>query len=105
MVVPVPIQACTIGFEVTVADGLTAPAPGELNFAMIRDAGVRVLTVSDDEILRAMRLVINTLRVVIEPSAAAGLAGLLSLGGDQGRSGVLLTGSNVDRQLLARMVG
>jgi threonine dehydratase len=90
---------------VTVADGLTAPAPGALNFAMIRDAGVEVLTVSDEEILHAMRLVLDGFRVVIEPSAAAGVAGLLSLPRDDRPAAVLFSGSNVNRQLLAQVVG
>src|SRR4051812_19014670 len=93
----------------TVADGLTAPGPGELNYAMIRDAGVRIVTVSDPQILDAMTAVVRSLRVVIEPSAAAGLAALASVAAlrqDVVPTGVVLSGSNVNWQLLAdRVVG
>jgi threonine dehydratase len=89
----------------TIADGLTAPRPGELNFAMIRDAGVSITTVTDDQILAAMRLITHTLRVIVEPAAAAGVAGILA---DADRSsnttGVLLSGSNVNWKLLAEHI-
>ena len=90
----------------TVADGLTAPKPGVVNLAMIRDAGVRIVTVTDDEILAAMPVLIRTLRVVIEPSAAVGLAALLrEPASDDGRlTGLLLSGSNVAAPLLAEVL-
>jgi len=86
----------------TVADGLTAPKPGALNFDVIRRSGIEVRTVSDDQILSAMRLLITTLRVVVEPAAAAGLAGLLAApeSADIGPTGLLLSGSNVRWELL-----
>ena len=90
----------------TVADGLTAPQPGEANFAVIKAAHIDVVTVSEEQILDAMHHLVSTLRVVVEPSAAVGLAALLA--SDDMRAhhkvGLLLSGSNVRRELLADLL-
>lgn len=79
----------------TVADGLTAPKPGVINFELIRRHVTGVLTVSDDAILDAMGLILRHLRVIVEPSGAAALAGVLAHQAFRGRRvGVLLSGSN-----------
>ena len=79
----------------TVADGLTAPKPGVVNFALIRRHAAGVVTVSDTAILAAMGLLIRELKVIVEPAAAAGLAGLLAHADLRGRRvGVLLSGGN-----------
>jgi threonine dehydratase len=79
----------------TVADGLTAPKPGVLNFELIRRHAAGILTVPDEEILGAMARIICHLRVIVEPAGAAALAGVLA---DERfrdkRVGVLLSGSN-----------
>jgi len=79
----------------SVADGLTAPKPGVLNFELIRRHAAGVVTVPDAAILDAMALIIRHLRVIVEPAGAAGLAGALA---DERfrdrRVGVLLSGSN-----------
>lgn len=91
----------------TVADGLTAPKPGVLPFELIRRHGEGVLTVSDEAILDAMGLVLRHLRVIVEPSGAAGLAGVLAHEIFRGRRvGIVLSGSNTGmervREILAR---
>jgi len=79
----------------TVADGLTAPKPGILNFEIIRRHGAGALTVTDEAILEAMALVIRHLRVIVEPAGAAALAGVLAHDLFRGRRlGVVLSGSN-----------
>jgi threonine dehydratase len=83
----------------TVADGLTAPKPGVLNFRIIREAielgRADVAAVSDEAILEAMGLIIRHLRVIVEPAAAAGLAGVLANDRFRGKKvGVVLSGSN-----------
>jgi threonine dehydratase len=90
----------------TVADGLTVPRPGTLNFDLIRRHSAGMLITSDEQILDAMGRVIRELRVVVEPAGAAGLAAVL---GDERfcgkRVGVLLSGGNTSaervRQVLA----
>jgi threonine dehydratase len=79
----------------TVADGLTAPKPGALNFELIRRAAADVFTVSDEAILEAMGLIVRHLRVIVEPAGATALAGVLADKRFRGRRvGILLTGSN-----------
>ena len=92
----------------TIADGLTAPKPGALNFEIIRSSITDVLTVPDEAILAAMGLIIRTLRVIVEPAGAAALAGILAENRFHGRRvGVLLSGSNtgVERIREALAVG
>ncbi|WP_369254121.1 threonine ammonia-lyase [Geodermatophilus amargosae] len=82
----------------TIADGLrhTAPAAGPfmINQRLLHD----VVTVTDDEIAAAMALAFQHLKVVVEPSGATALAALLAgkapVG--SGRTGVILSGGNVD---------
>jgi threonine dehydratase len=94
----------------TVADGLTAPKPGLLNFKIIREAieGGRAdaATVSDEAILEAMGLIIRHLRVIVEPAAAAGLAGILAGERFRGkRVGVVLSGSNAGMERVRAVLG
>lgn len=79
----------------TIADGLTAPKPGLLNFEIIRRHVTDVLTASDEAILAAMGLILRHLRVLVEPAGAAALAGILADGRFRSRRvAVLLSGSN-----------
>jgi threonine dehydratase len=83
----------------TIADGLTAPRPGALNFALIRAWAAGVVTVPDAAILAAMGQIIRRLRVVVEPAGAAGLAGVLAHEVFRGqRVGVLLSGGNASAE-------
>jgi threonine dehydratase len=89
----------------TVADGLTAPKPGALNFELIREHATGVLTVSDDAILDAMALILRHLRVIVEPSGAAALAGVLAHPAFRDRRvGVLLSGSNTGAERIREVL-
>jgi len=85
----------------TVADGLKTSL-GTLTWPIIRDHVEDVFTVTEAEIIAAMRLVYERMKLVIEPSAAVGLAAVLSDGFRQRvpssvqRVGVVLCGGNVD---------
>ena len=83
----------------TIADGLLTSL-GDLTWPIIRDHVERVITVSDEQIIAAMRLVWERMKIIIEPSSAVAVAAVLS---DEFRSlarivrvGVVLTGGNVD---------
>jgi threonine dehydratase len=94
----------------TVADGLTAPKPGVLNFELIRRGVADVFTVSDPAILEAMGLILRHLKVIVEPAGAAALAGVLAGERFRGRRvGILLSGSNTSaervREVLAPAQG
>lgn len=91
----------------TIADGLAAPFAGRENLAMVQQYVDEVLLVSDDEIVEAMALILERLKVVVEPSAAAALAPLLSgaLKLPEGSQVVcVLCGGNVDRATLAKLL-
>lgn len=85
----------------TICDGLRGPI-GEPNFDLLRQQGVQVTTVSDDETIAAMRLLWECLKVVVEPSSATVLAALLkqrqAVAGK--RVGLILSGGNVDLDTL-----
>jgi threonine dehydratase len=89
----------------TIADGLRTTKPGVETFPIIQSLVEDVLLVSDDEIVAAMRFLLSRMKILVEPSGAAGVAALLAgkLPAGIGRVGVILTGGNVDLEFLARL--
>ncbi len=88
---------------VTIADGLRTSL-GELTWPVVRDVVDSIATIREEEIRDAMRLVYERMKLVIEPSAAVGIAALLGpLKGrtDFGSCGVILCGGNVDLATLS----
>ena len=85
----------------TIADGLRTSL-GELTFQVLQEHLEGIVTVSEEAIVRAMRLVWERLKIVIEPSAAvtaaAVLEGKVDVAGQ--RVGVILSGGNVDLERL-----
>jgi threo-3-hydroxy-L-aspartate ammonia-lyase len=90
----------------TIADGLQAPEPGELTFAVNRQRVDEIVTVSDEEIVEAMVFLFDRLKLVAEPSGAVGIAALLSgkLETRDLRVGVVLSGGNVGAARFAELV-
>lgn len=87
----------------TVADGIRTRTPGLITFPIIQRLVSSVRTVSDEEVLAAMRFVLFRLKLLIEPTAAVPIALLLSgrLGDLAGkRVGVVISGGNVDPRRL-----
>ena len=82
----------------TIADGLRVRTPGALTWPVVKALVRRVETVSDEEMLDAMAWAVHELRIILEPSGAASLAVALREG--RGRCGVLLSGGNVDPEIL-----
>ena len=66
-----------------------------------------VVTVTDDEIVAAMRFAFERLRLVLEPSGASALAALLHRKVDAAgrRTGVVLSGGNIDIARFRSLVG
>jgi threonine dehydratase len=87
----------------TICDGLRAPTPGAITFAINRRLLAGAVTVEDRQVLAAMALAAEHLKVVVEPSGAAALAAVLAAP-PRGRDcvGVILSGGNVDAELLGR---
>ncbi|MCH8344067.1 MAG: pyridoxal-phosphate dependent enzyme [Planctomycetes bacterium] len=88
----------------TICDGLLTSL-GELTWPIVRDHVQRIITVDDEKIIAAMRLIWQRMKLIIEPSAAVAVAAVL---GDEFKSvplgsspssggvGVILSGGNAD---------
>jgi threonine dehydratase len=88
----------------TIADGLRANI-GAANFALAQRYVDDIVTVSEDGIVAAMRMIWETMKIVIEPSAAVPYAAILENKIDlrDQRTGIILTGGNVDLDALPWM--
>jgi len=95
----------------TIADGLRVRELSSLTWATIKNSVDRIETVTDEELLNAMAWAANELRLIIEPSGAAALALALreaatnSEPGKSIRAAVVLSGGNVDHELLQSILG
>jgi threonine dehydratase len=89
----------------TLCDGLRAPTPGAITFAIARRELAGALAVDDAQIRDAMALAAQHLKVVVEPSGAAALAAVLAEPRPRGACvAVVLSGGNVDIDLLADLL-
>jgi threonine dehydratase len=89
---------------VTIADGAQTQAPGDITFPIIRALVAEVRTVSDAQLVDAMRFFAARMKIVVEPTgclaAAAVFAAPPEIAGK--RVGVILSGGNVDPAALAK---
>ncbi len=85
----------------TIADGLRTNI-GEPNFAIVQSYVDDIVTVSEEAIISAMRTIWETMKIIIEPSAAVPYAaiadGVINVNGK--RTGIIITGGNVDLDTL-----
>src|SRR5438034_3574964 len=85
----------------TVADGLRTNI-GEPNFAIVQSYVDDIVTVSEEAIISAMRTIWETMKIIIEPSAAVPYAAIVErvINVNGKRVGMILTGGNVDLDAL-----
>jgi threonine dehydratase len=90
----------------TIADGLACRVPDEAALAVIRRGAGRIVTVSEAEIRRAMRILFTDTHNVAEGAGAAAFAAALQERGRLAgkRIAVVLSGGNVDRDVLAEVL-
>jgi threonine dehydratase len=90
----------------TIADGLRVQTPGELTFPITRQNTEAVLTVTDEEIIETMRFMLFRMKLLVEPSGAAAAAAVFKRKLPSGckRVGVVLSGGNVDPEILLRAI-
>src|SRR5438270_3444443 len=90
----------------TIADGLRVQTPGALTFPITRANAEQVLTVTDEEIIETMRFMLFCMKLLVEPSGAAAAAAVFHRRLPSGckRAGVVLSGGNVDPEILLRAV-
>ncbi len=98
-------EAVTVGGD-TIAEGIAVKDIGEIAFSCLRANAIRVLTVSEETIERAVMALLEIEKTVAEGAGAAGLAALLEYPKRYAgrRVGVPLTGGNIDSRVLASVL-
>lgn len=90
----------------TIADGLRTPSLGAVTWPLVRDRVAEMVTVTEEEIVDAMRFFWTRMKLIVEPSGAVALAGVLNRGivrsGE--RVGVVISGGNVDLSLACALL-
>lgn len=89
----------------TIADGLRTTKPGALNFPIIQELVEDVLLVTEEEIKETTKFVMTRMKLVVEPSGVVGASAVLHrrLPAGLQRIGVILSGGNVDLEVLATL--
>lgn len=89
----------------TIADGIAVGRPGELNFAIVRETVDEVVTVAEDDTARALVVLLERAKLVVEPAGAVGVAAALA---DKltldGPTVILLSGGNIDPMVMERVI-
>ena len=89
----------------TIADGISVKTPGKLTFNIVNQLIDEIVLVDDVEITKAMFLLMERMKFVVEPAGAASLAYLISKKPSPGKKVVaILAGGNVDMYLLGQIV-
>lgn len=90
----------------TIADGMQVTSPGEMTFAIMREHLAGVLLVSEAEIKNALRVVLERMKILIEPTGAVPVAAALKneRGWRDKRIGIIVSGGNIDLKKLAEIL-
>ena len=95
----------TVDTRPTIADGIAVARPGDIPFEMIRELVDEVITVSEDDIARALLVLMERAKLVVEPAGAVGVAAILA--GKVSASGTtvaVISGGNIDPLLMQRVI-
>jgi len=89
----------------TIADGISVKTPGANTFEIVKKYVDEIVLVEDSEIIKAMFLLMERAKSVVEPAGAAGLAYILSKKPSPGKKVVpILCGGNIDMYLLGQIL-
>jgi threonine dehydratase len=89
----------------TMADGIAVARPGDIPFAAVQEHVDEVVTVSEESMSRALVLLLERAKMVVEPSGAAAVAAVLDRPEEYGTPVVaVLSGGNVDPLLLGNLI-
>jgi threonine dehydratase len=90
----------------TLADGVAVPAPGKLTLPLIQRYVDEIVTVDEETIAQAVALLLERCKLVAEGAGALGVAALLSgaIRTEGRKTVVVISGGNIDINLLARIV-
>lgn len=96
----------TVRNPATIADGARTPSLGRHTFPLVRRYVDDMITVEDDDLIRAMYFVWTRLKLVVEPTGVLGLAAVFNRRYPvSGRVGAVISGGNVDIQQAAAWFG
>ncbi|ROQ38529.1 threonine dehydratase [Frondihabitans sp. PhB188] len=89
----------------TIADGIAVAKPGELNWQIVREVVDEVVTVGDDDTAKAILVLLERAKQVVEPAGAVGVAAVLT---EQvqalGKTVIVLSGGNIDPLMMERVI-
>lgn len=89
----------------TIADGTRTQSLGKITFPLIQKNVDAIVTVTEQDIIDAVRFFLLRMKIVVEPSGALGLAALLSKKvKPQGKIGVIISGGNIDPSMLVQIL-
>ncbi|WP_104198670.1 threonine ammonia-lyase [Cryobacterium sp. Y29] len=89
----------------TIADGIAVAMPGLLNFEIVRDAVDEIVTVSEDDTARALLVLLERAKLVVEPAGAVAVAAILAgKVTPTGPTVAILSGGNIDPLLMQRVI-
>ena len=92
--------------EDTIADGIAVKQPGKLTYKLVKKHVDDVVLVNDGQIAEAIFLMLERMKLVVEPAGAAAvaasIAGLVKARGE--KCGVVVTGGNIDMYILDQIV-
>jgi threonine dehydratase len=99
-------ERVSIPMPPTIADGMQVTSPGEITFRIMQRHLAEILLVSEAEIEAAMRLVLERMKILIEPTSAVPVAAILKneKGWKNQRLGVIISGGNIDMEKLAAIL-
>lgn len=89
----------------TMADGIAIARPGDIPFDLIREYVDEIRTVTEEELSRAVLMLLERAKLVVEPSGAAATAAVMSAPHDfEPPVAITLSGGNVDSLVLLRII-
>ncbi|TFD24253.1 threonine ammonia-lyase [Cryobacterium sp. TMS1-13-1] len=98
-------EAVTINMLPTIADGIAVARPGLLNLEIVRDTVDEIVTVTEDDTARALLVLLERAKLVVEPAGAVAVAAILA--GKitpTGPTVAILSGGNIDPLLMQRVI-
>ncbi|GIF66023.1 threonine ammonia-lyase [Asanoa ishikariensis] len=89
----------------TIADGIAVGCPGEITFAHVEKLVDEIVTVTEEDISRALLMLLERGKLVVEPAGAVGVAALLAgVVEAEPPTVAVLSGGNIDPLLLMRVI-
>ncbi|HEY4267327.1 MAG TPA: threonine ammonia-lyase [Galbitalea sp.] len=98
-------QPTEIKIAPTIADGIAVSKPGTLNFEIVRDVVDEVITVEENDIARALLVLLERAKLVVEPAGAVSVAAILAgKVHNAGTTVAILSGGNIDPMMMERII-